>query len=149
MILLLCSTQWFCRNMYFSCIIRRPQVTAESRKKTNISKLQNWKRNLLKLLQNTRQCCIHTKSKGASLWASLVTGSTMATTSKYVSPSFGLSLTALNRRKKNFKLSNELNKQEKHRPSPLKSKYFLNAVHIPKLDIWRQTQMYIQVHTDK
>lgn len=37
----------------------------------------------------------HTSSRGASFCASLVTGSTTATTSKYTSPSFGRIFTAL------------------------------------------------------
>jgi len=36
-----------------------------------------------------------TRSRGASFWASLVTGSKTATTSKYTSSSFGLIFTAL------------------------------------------------------
>lgn len=36
-----------------------------------------------------------TNRKGASFWASLVTGSTTATTSKYTCPSFGRTFTAL------------------------------------------------------
>ena len=43
---------------------------------------------------------VPTKSNGASLCASLVTGSMTATTSKYVSPSLGFSLIALQRSKR-------------------------------------------------
>ena len=45
----------------------------------------------------TASAAVPTKSNGASLCDSLVTGSMTATTSKYVSPSFGLCLIALQR----------------------------------------------------
>lgn len=47
----------------------------------------------------TASAAVPTKSNGASLCDSLVTGSMTAMTSKYVSPSFGLSLIALQRSK--------------------------------------------------